>query len=70
MIQFNLDKSLQRGRKQNASTTVEVRVCLVKMLNSVTKASEDLNFVIHAFLMDGPLHGYQIAASRMMEVSN
>ncbi|KAA6397801.1 MAG: hypothetical protein EZS28_006671 [Streblomastix strix] len=65
-----LDKSLQRGRKQNASTTVEVRVYRVEALNSVTKASDDLNFVIHAFLIYGPLYGYQIAAFRRMEVSN
>ncbi|KAA6395075.1 MAG: hypothetical protein EZS28_009397 [Streblomastix strix] len=66
----HLDKSLQRGRKQNASTTVEVRVCLVKALTSVTEAPDDLNFVMHACLMDGPLYGCWIPAFRRMEVSN
>ncbi|KAA6356519.1 MAG: hypothetical protein EZS28_047953, partial [Streblomastix strix] len=64
-----LDKSLQRGRKYNACTTVEMRVCLVKAFTSVTEAPDDHNFVMHACLMDGPLYGYQIPAFRRMEVS-
>ncbi|KAA6399218.1 MAG: hypothetical protein EZS28_005253 [Streblomastix strix] len=67
---IHLDKSLQRGRKQNASTTVEVRVCLVKASTSVTEAPDDLNFVMHACLMDGPLYDYWIPVFRRIEVSD
>ncbi|KAA6402205.1 MAG: hypothetical protein EZS28_002273 [Streblomastix strix] len=60
-IQF-LDISLQRRRRQHASTSEEVRVCLVKALTSVTEALEDLHFVIRACLMDGPIYGYWVPA--------
>ncbi|KAA6387003.1 MAG: hypothetical protein EZS28_017471 [Streblomastix strix] len=70
LAEDSLDNSLQRGRKQNASTTVEVRVCLVMALTSVTEALDDFNFVMHACLMDEPLYGYWFPAFHRMEVSN